>query len=113
MTRRTITAKERLAIFEAASGVCHICGGKITVGEAWEIEHVIPLAMGGDDRGPNLQPAHSKCHRAKTSGDVTAIARAKRLHERHTGARPRKGTMPGSRASKFKRRMDGTIEVRS
>ncbi len=113
MTRRTMTAKRRAEVFASASGVCHICQGKIAVGEAWQVEHVIPLALGGDDDGDNLQPAHTKCHRAKTSLDVTQIARAKRLHERHTGARIRKGTMPGSRASKFKRRMDGTVEIRS
>lgn len=36
MTRRSFNRRERAAIFERASGVCHICGGKIAVGDAWD-----------------------------------------------------------------------------
>lgn len=47
--RRHLSTKARTAIFVASGGICHLCGGKITVGQAWEIEHVIPLAQGGSD----------------------------------------------------------------
>lgn len=90
MRRRTISAKERLALFAAAGGVCHVCGGRITVGEAWDVEHVIPLALGGDDDAANMRPAHRKhCHAGKTVQDVADIARAKRREARHIGARPK------------------------
>ena len=36
MTRRAISARERMAIFMASGGVCHICGDKIDGGkERW------------------------------------------------------------------------------
>jgi 5-methylcytosine-specific restriction enzyme A len=115
MTRRHIATRERLEIFTRTSGVCHICGGRIDgVREAWEVEHIIPLAQGGDDHGDNLAPAHVKCHRAKTSVDATNTARAKRREAAHIGAKaPSRNPMPGSKASGLRKRMNGTVERRS
>lgn len=114
--RRRISTTERLAIFTAAKGICHICGAPIDpLYERYEIEHVIPLAMGGDeDRGStNLQPAHASCHGAKTMLDVTAIAKAKRLEARHNGALRKRAIIPGSRGTPFKKRIDGTVVRRN
>lgn len=101
MTRRTISRTERVRIFETAGGICHICGQPIDgVRERWDVEHVIPLALGGDDHGENLRPAHVACHAGKTPEDVRQIAKAKRVAAKHMGARP-KTRMPY-------RRFDGT-----
>lgn len=111
-TRRHISTTERAAIFASAEGKCHLCGDKIDgTRDRWEVEHIIPLAMGGDeDRGsPNLQPAHVSCHAAKTLLDVTAIAKAKRLEARHSGALRKRSVIPGSKGSAFKKRIDGTV----
>ncbi|MFE3837320.1 HNH endonuclease [Pseudogemmobacter sonorensis] len=90
MTRRSISRTERVRIFDGAQGRCHICGEKIDgTYEAWDVEHVIPLELGGDDHGDNLQPAHRRCHAEKTKGDVRQIAKAKRVRANHIGARPR------------------------
>lgn len=106
--RRSLSTKQRAAIFLAGDGCCHLCGGKITPGQAWEVEHIIPLAMGGDDEGDNLRPAHAKCHRAKTSEDLTAVAKAKRREAKHRGWKAAsKRPMPGSRASGWKQKMSG------
>lgn len=110
MSRRHISTTERVRIFAAAGGVCHLCGVDIRHGEAWEVEHVIPLAMGGDDHGDNLQPAHVACHRAKTNGDLGALAKAKRVEARHIGAKaPSKTPLPGGKRSPWKRLMSGRI----
>jgi hypothetical protein len=37
------------------------------------------------------------------------IAKVKRVHQKHIGATRPKGTMPGSKNSKWKRKMDGTV----
>lgn len=88
MKRKRRTTAQRVKIFHDANGICHICTHKIDgVREAWEIEHVIPLAMGGDDVDANLKPAHKTCHRDKTDSDVTAIAKAKRVEAKHLGIR--------------------------
>ncbi|ACS41631.1 HNH endonuclease [Methylorubrum extorquens] len=88
--RKRRSAKSRLRIFLAHDGVCHICKGKIGVGEAWDLDHITPIAMGGEDEEANLAPAHRKtCHGAKTAQqDVPMIAKAKRREALHLGAKP-------------------------
>jgi len=84
-SRRSISPMRRLAIFERAGGRCHICGQKIQVGERWDVEHPIPIALGGADDDTNMAPAHSQCHAPKTADDVASISRAKRRKAKHVG----------------------------
>jgi 5-methylcytosine-specific restriction protein A len=109
MTRRTWTAKRKLALFEAHRGICHICGWPIDgTREAWDVEHVVPVALGGEDAEANCAPAHVRCHRQKTAGDVARIAKAERVRAKHNGAKPaRKAIIPGSKASGWKRTITG------
>jgi 5-methylcytosine-specific restriction enzyme A len=107
MTRRRMTPLRRARIFDAAGGVCHICDLRILAGEPWEVEHVIALEISGDDSDGNLRPAHVACHRAKTAEDAGRIAKAKRVRAKHIGAHRPKATLPGSKASKWKRTVDG------
>lgn len=108
MTRR-MSPSRRARIFEAHGGICHICGQKIDgTRERWEAEHIVAYALTRDDSDENLAPAHDRCHATKTPEDVTRIAKAKRGNRKHLGAHRPKSTIPGSRASKFKRRIDGT-----
>jgi HNH endonuclease. len=87
MTRRRLSRTTRLSIFMAADGICHMCGGRIQAGQAWDVSHVIPLALGGADDETNWRPAHRKCHRDHTAQtDIPAIARAKRREAKHLGA---------------------------
>lgn len=114
MTRKRITTKMRAQIFERHRGVCDICGGKISAGELWEVSHRIPLEAGGADDETNHFPAHKKCHRDQTSKiDIPMIAKVKRIRANHIGAKaPSRNPLPGSRASGFKRKMDGTVVPR-
>ena len=111
MTRRRFTELQRADIFMKAHGVCHICETPIKAGQRWDLEHIIPLAMGGEDGGDNLRPAHRKCHAAKTPIDQADIARAKRRHAKHIGAK-QPSRFPGSRDSKFKRKLNGEVVLR-
>lgn len=87
VARRSFSAKDRLRVFTAHKGVCHLCSGVIGVGEAWEVEHVIAYALTRDNSDENLRPAHKRCHEVKTrQEDVPAIAKAKRREAKHTGA---------------------------
>lgn len=98
MARRPLSMTARLRIFQDARGVCHICGDVIDgVRQPWDIDHVIPLALGGKDEPENMRPAHAACHRgagSKTSDDVKRIAKAKRVHAKHIGAVKPKRKMP-------------------
>lgn len=94
MTRRRLSRTTRLSIFMAADGICHMCGGRIQAGQAWDVSHEIPLALCGADDESNMRPAHRKCHRAWTAEhDQPAIAKAKRREAKHIGAHVPKGTL--------------------
>lgn len=114
MTRRRISPSERVAIFHRFGGECHLCGERIGLSERWDVEHVIPLEMGGDEAkgSANLKPAHVNCHKTKSSVDAWQLAKAKRNEARHIGADKPRSVIPGSKASGWKRKIDGTLERR-
>ena len=83
---------------------------KVVPGEDWDVSHDIPLEAGGKDDATNWFVAHRKCHRVHTSTvDAPLIAKVKRIHQKHVGAKKSRSPMPLGRDSKFKRKMDGTI----
>ncbi len=109
MTRRHISTKARVAVFERHKETCHLCAGRINAGEEWDISHAIPLAIGGADDESNWLPAHRKCHRLHTASvDAPRIAKTKRQYAAHIGAKaPSRNPLPGSKASGWKRKMNG------
>lgn len=73
--KRTATRKARklgafvevvveLVVLERADGICGICGEDVDP-LAFEVDHVIPLARGGEHSYANTQPAHRLCNRRK------------------------------------------------
>lgn len=115
-SRPKLCTTDRQRLFALHGGLCHICGEPIDgVRQRWEIEHVIPRGMIGAeaDTDANMRPAHHRpCHAAKTVMDIDVIAQAKRRQAKHIGAYRSKSIIPGSRASSFKKRMDGRVERR-
>ena len=106
--RRNFSRLQRIGIFDDADGRCHICGLKIQTGQAWDIEHVIPLALGGADTPENTRPAHTACHKGKTATDKGQIAKAVRQRANHLGVKRRQGRpMPGTKASGIKKPFGG------
>jgi hypothetical protein len=103
----------RLRIFEAHAGRCVLCEQRIKAGDTWTVEHIRPLGLGGEDEDYNCGPAHEACRRLKDKTDLASIAKAKRIKARHFGIpRTVTSTMPGSRASKWKRKMNGEVVLR-
>lgn len=112
MTRR-MSPTRKARIFAAAGGICHICERPIDgARERWDAEHVVPYALTRDDRDDNLRPAHVACHAEKTPVDVAQIAKAKRVNRKHTGAHKPKQRLPGSKDSKWKRKISGEVVPR-
>jgi 5-methylcytosine-specific restriction enzyme A len=109
MTKRRMSTTRRARIFAAHNGKCHLCGLTIDgTREPWDADHVIALEISGDDSDANLAPAHKRCHAAKTAKeDVPTIAKAKRVAAKHKGAWRPRSTLAGSKASKWKRKLNG------
>ena len=76
--RKSFSAKDRARIFAAHGGVCGLSGVKIGAGDAWHIEHRVPVALGGSNDDENLYPALVEPHAVKTKDDVKRIAKSKR-----------------------------------
>lgn len=108
MARKKFTPAAKAAIVEAQGGRCTLCQCE---GGPWEYDHVIPLALGGQDIVENLEAVCQPCHRIKTKGDVKMIAKAKRQKRAHEEGRGRKRRGPPMKSAPFKawRKMDGTI----
>lgn len=89
MKRKRLSTRDLVALFSRKNGICHLCRGAITPGEAWDVSHDRPLAMGGADDATNWDIAHRKCHKAHTAGvDIPQISKAKRREAKHMGAKP-------------------------
>ena len=107
-----IPKRVKLRVFERHNGICHISGRKITAADQWDCDHIVALCNGGGHRESNLAPALRDKHRAKTAEDVAAKSKTARVRAKHLGIKRSARPMPGSRASKWKRHMDGSVSVR-
>ena len=85
MRRKKWGKKVRAAILESHDGRCAICGWPIR-GNDFDLDHIIPLAIGGPDDVDNLRPVHRSCHRRKTAEeDAPTIAKVRRILEKFGG----------------------------
>lgn len=111
--RGHMSTTRRIRIFEAGGGLCHLCDRRIQAGEKWEVEHVIPLALGGADGESNMRPAHVKCHAIKTKADNAAWSKSKRMKAKHVGAARKRSSFPCGKDSPWRKKINGTVERRT
>lgn len=103
----------RARVFLAHGGVCHLTGRKIAPGERWELDHVVALINGGENRESNLAPALVAAHKAKTAQDVAQKAKDARVRAKHIGAAPAsRNPIPGGKGGRFKRKINGEVVER-
>ena len=62
--REYLTNCDKNTLIKSFGNVCNVC--KLHC-ESYEIDHIIPLAGGGDNSISNLQPLCPKCHNEKTT----------------------------------------------
>lgn len=108
-----IPARVKARLFERHSGKCHISGRKITAGEAWDCDHILALCNGGENRESNLAPALKASHRKKTANDVAVKAKSDRVRKKHLGIYETRSLINGSKKSRFKKKLDGTVVDRT
>lgn len=64
---------------------CHLCNCEIQTGQKWDLDHVVALINGGENREKNLRPAHRKCHVEKTAIDLAEKAKVAVIRKKHLG----------------------------
>lgn len=108
--RVEFSGKIRVAAFERCKGRCESCGLKIRLGNGPEFDHSTPDAVGGAVTLENCVVLCRTCHSVKTAKtDVPEIAKTKRIYKKAIGAERKKSRpMPGSKASGWKKKIDGT-----
>lgn len=114
--RRRLTDQQLAALFLRHNGKCACCTRKIRSGEVWHADHIIALENGGSNDPSNFQPLCAWCHREKTKEDHAKAAKSRHVATAHvvpTIHRQKKGRpLPGSRRSKWKRKMNGEVVLR-
>lgn len=117
-TRRRLSSSAREALYDRCRGdnefpTCNICGLPVDgTREAWHESHDpdgSPHALGGTETGV----AHADCNLRHGAEVVTPlVAKVKRVRQKHIGAHVSRFPMPGSRNSRFKKKIGGGAEVR-
>ena len=111
--RRAMTPKRRQTVLAKFGGCCAYPGCELT--EGLEIDHTIPLEIGGRDDLDNLQPLCRSCHARKTAQDIKIIAKARRLRKREDGTRRERKPIQSQPLTHptLKRNFDGTVSKRT
>lgn len=100
-------------IFDNHGGRCHISGREIRPGDVWHCEHIKSLRAGGLNRETNLAPALVEPHKVKSKRERKLGAKADRIRDKHiSGRKAKTQPMPGSRASGWRKPMNGPAERR-
>lgn len=109
MTKRTpLNQRQKEVLWERQNGLCAVCRTPLAPGR-FEDDHTLALIDGGTNELANRRLVHAPCHREKSIREHKANSKVKRLKY----GRTRKGPpMPGSRNSKFKKHMDGSVSWR-
>lgn len=96
-----VPTRVRLRIFDRFGGKCYLTGKIIRAGDKWDIEHVVALCNGGENREYNLAPALIAPHKIKTKSDRAQKSKRDRIRTKHFGMRKPKRKL-------CYRRFDGT-----
>lgn len=92
-----VPPRVKVRVFEAYGGCCYLSGRKIRVGDDWEVEHIIAIVNGGENRERNLAPALKDAHRGKTDADLALKKKIARTRRKHLGQWPKSKTPLRSR----------------
>lgn len=98
----------RLRVFEKYEGRCYLSGRKIGAADKWELEHIIALCNGGENRESNLAPALADKHKEKTAQDRKTKAKSDRVRKRHLGIR-KPSRFACSKNSPWRKKLNGEV----
>lgn len=77
----------RLRVFNKFDGKCYLSNRKIVSGDKWDLEHILALCNGGENRESNMAPALVAPHKIKTKQDRATKAKNDHVRMKHFGIR--------------------------
>lgn len=80
-----VPPRVRLRVFDRYGGFDYWSGRKIMPGDIWQLDHIIALCNGGENRESNLAPLMLEKHKEKTALDVAEKAKVDRIRKKHLG----------------------------
>mgnify|MGYP003386805273 CR=1 FL=1 len=101
----------KVAAFERAKGRCECRCGKKILGTPIYDHYPIPASLGGPGTLENWV-LDQKCDRPITNKDISDLAKGQRIYENRIGARTKRSKMPGSRNSRWKKKVNGQVVER-
>jgi len=92
----------RLRVFNRYGGICYLSNSVIRPGDDWELEHMLAICNGGENRESNMAPALVAPHKDKTKADRLLKAKNDRVRKKHIGIKK-------PRTIRSWRRFDGSV----
>lgn len=74
---RAAVAARRRYLADPRNVLCRRCAEDGRTSAATEVDHIVPLALGGPDTDDNKQPLCTEHHRAKSRDDALRIRQAR------------------------------------
>lgn len=101
-------------LLEAADHRCQgPCGQPVGPGNPFDVDHIVELRDGGENRESNLQILCRKvCHRTKTAVRHSERGAERRTRQHLSGWTTSKHIVPGSKASPWKKKLNGEVVLR-
>lgn len=124
MARKEFSSVTKRQALERSGGRCEAVGGiygldagtrcLAVLSAGVEFDHFpVRAADGGENTLDNCVAVCRTCHRFKTGKfDIPAIAKSRRISDRHKGIRKSGRGFPTNKMGPFKRKIDGRIEPR-
>lgn len=80
----------RTRVLERYKHRCHWSKRPIGPGDDWDLDHLIALCNGGENREKNLAPIlRGTPHREKTDADLAIKQKITRMQQKHNGTYPK------------------------
>lgn len=89
--KRSVSAGTRAKILAATD---HVCARPDCPDRATDVDHILPLWLGGSNREKNLEGLCPTHHAAKTKAEAALRAKAKRREARANGTRRERKPIP-------------------
>ncbi len=111
--RKNFTPQQRAKVFLDNEGTCSQCTRKLTSKDDWIVEHETALENGGSNEASNLKITCLWCKPKKDAVDHKIAAKTRHKATKHVvPGKHRKTGFATNKNSKYKKRMDGTVERR-